>query len=363
MTWGAVAGANRYRVDVDNDSNFSSPVIADALVTTPSFTPPTPLAQGSYSWRVQAGDAAGNFGVESAVRTFTIFIGTAPANGAFTIDTTPTFTWMAVPGATGYTLQVDDDTDFSADLVINQPLGVVTTFTPITLLANDTYYWRVLATGETPVSNVYRTLFIGAAPAAPALVSPANASLLNDSTPTLQWSAVVPPTGVTLVDYEVQVATNTAFTTGLQTFTSGTNSFTPGSALSEGIHYWRVRARFDVASPGVHSAARSFTVDTVAPAAPALTVPVDTAVITNSRVPRLTWGAVSGANRYIVEVATDAGFTTPVVNQVVVTTTSYTIPNSLALANSSYYWRISARDAAGNTGSPSASRSFSIAVS
>jgi hypothetical protein len=60
------------------------------------------------------------------------------------------------------------------------------------------------------VATVYRTLFIGlgAAPAAPTWVSPTNAALLNDSTPIYQWTAVTPPSGVTLTDYELQVANN-----------------------------------------------------------------------------------------------------------------------------------------------------------
>jgi hypothetical protein len=360
-----VAMATRYQVDVDDTSDFSSRVVVDALVTTTSFKPPTALPQGMYFWRVQAVDAAGNVSGESAARTFTVFIGTAPANGVFTADTTPTFTWAAVTGATGYTLQVDDDTDFSADLVLNSSLGAgVVSFTPSTPLGSGIYYWRVLVAGETPVSTVYRTLFIGlgVAPAAPALVSPTNAALLNDSTPTFGWTAVTPPAGVMLTDYELQVANNSTFTVGVLTFTSPTPSFTPGSPLSEGAHYWHVRARFDSASPGVWSAVRSFTVDTIAPAAPTLTAPVDTAVITNTRTPILTWSPVATAKRYLVEVSTDAGFTALVVNQAVVTTTSYTIPKAIALADGQYYWRISAVDGAGNTGFSSPPRTFVIFV-
>ena len=74
------------------------------------------------------------------------------------------------------------------------------------------------------------------------------------------------------------------------------------------------------------------------------------------------WSTVAGANQYVIEVASDPGFTTMIVDQVVVTATSYTIPNSIALANGTYYWRISTRDAAGNTGPTSSHRSFTIAV-
>jgi hypothetical protein len=64
----------------------------------------------------------------------------------------------------------------------------------------------------------------------------------------------------------------------------------------------------------------------------------------------------------VVEVSTDAAFTDLVVDHLVVSTTSHTIPNAIALANGQYYWRISALDTAGNLGSSSSTRTFIIAI-
>ena len=61
-------------------------------------------------------DAAENQSEWSAPRTFTVTIHTAPANGAFTTDTTPTFTWVAVTGAT-YRLSVADNVDFTSPVI------------------------------------------------------------------------------------------------------------------------------------------------------------------------------------------------------------------------------------------------------
>jgi hypothetical protein len=285
LTWGAVTTATRYWVDVDDDTDFSSRVVTDGVAALASFKLPTTLPQGTYVWRVQAVDAAGNVGDESAVRTFTVFIGTAPADGLFTTDTTPTFTWAAVTGATGYTLQVDDDTDFSADLVLDRPLGVVTTFTTTTPLLNGIYYWRVLVTGETPVTNVYRTLFIGmgTAPAAPALINPANAALLNDSTPAFQWSAVTPPAGVLLVDYELQVATTSTFTLGMQTHQLGPVVHTRFTAERRYPLLARPRP-LRRGRPRQMERLPRLTIDTVA-LPPHPHRPVDTAVIVSTRTP------------------------------------------------------------------------------
>src|SRR5262249_45359618 len=121
LTWGAVAAVANYRIDidVDDDNNgtcdFAGNVVDNVLVaavpTTVSYMPPA-LAQGSYCWRVRAVDAAGNT-TPSASRSFSVFIGTAPANGAFAPAGKPAFQWGAVVGATGYELQVSNDTTFA----------------------------------------------------------------------------------------------------------------------------------------------------------------------------------------------------------------------------------------------------------
>jgi hypothetical protein len=173
---------------------------------------------------------------------------------------------------------------------------------------------------------------------------------------------VVPPAGVTVADYEQQVANNATFTVGLQVFVTASPTYTPVTGLSEGLHYWRVRARFDVSSPGGWSLTRSFVVDTVAPAsAPNLINPVNAVVITATRTPTFTWSSVPTASRYLVELATDSGFTAIVIANTVAGTT-FTVPSTNALVNGQYYWRVKAQDAAGNFGPASAVRHFTIAV-
>ena len=74
FSWGAVTNANEYDIEVDNNADFSSPVIAQNRTTT-SFTPGTALAAGVYYWRVGANNMAGGcsqLGPWSTVRTFTI---------------------------------------------------------------------------------------------------------------------------------------------------------------------------------------------------------------------------------------------------------------------------------------------------
>lgn len=86
FTWNAVANANEYDIEVDNNADFSSPVIAQTQ-TAPSFTPATALAAATYHWRVGANNTAGGcnqLGPWSAVRTFTI--GSGPTCYLLTLE-------------------------------------------------------------------------------------------------------------------------------------------------------------------------------------------------------------------------------------------------------------------------------------
>lgn len=88
FTWNSVANANEYEIEVDNNSDFSSPVV-DQTRTQTNFTPGVALAAGTYFWRVGANNTAGGcseFSPWSAVRSFTIT--TAPTCFQLTLDHT-----------------------------------------------------------------------------------------------------------------------------------------------------------------------------------------------------------------------------------------------------------------------------------
>jgi subtilisin-like proprotein convertase family protein len=79
-------------------------------------------------------------------------------------------------------------------------------------------------------------------------------------------------------------------------------------------------------------------VDAAVPAQPiTLVSPTDGAVNVDT-VPQLSWNDVADANEYLVEMATDAGFTNIVVNTTV-TGNSFT-PSQILLPNTMYYWRV-----------------------
>ena len=71
FNWLAAATATQYQFQYDNNANFSSPTYTSAELAVRSFSPPAMVA-GTYSWRVRARDAAGNWGKWSAARVIVI---------------------------------------------------------------------------------------------------------------------------------------------------------------------------------------------------------------------------------------------------------------------------------------------------
>jgi chitodextrinase len=106
------------------------------------------------------------------------------------------------------------------------------------------------------------------APSPPNLISPLNNAATNDATPSLDWSDVPDPSGVT---YNLEVDEDSSFGSPLLSKTRLTASqYTLSSqeALSDGVYYWRVKAVDGMGNQG-NWAPRQFTVDSTPPKADA----------------------------------------------------------------------------------------------
>jgi hypothetical protein len=130
------------------------------------------------------------------------------------------------------------------------------------------------------------------------------------------------------------------------------------ATLPDGKYYWWV---WGYNSNNQHSAAwstlYSFTIDTLAPAAPTLTGPASLSVARNTW-PTFMWTAVSGASQYRIEVDQVAdAFGSLQYDSGWITGVSHKPPG--APPYGAYEWRMLARDAAGNVSvAYSATRTF-----
>ncbi len=336
-----------YEVQVDNNSDFSSPEAtgstASGLITDSQFTPTSDLASNTkFYWRVRSLNDAGEYSAWSASRTFrtalTPPVLNTPANEADLLELRPPFDWSDVPGATGYTIQIANNPNFKP--VLRTSSTVASTYIPTAdLTKNATLYWRVQTRGANGPSewSAHRTFHTPInPPAAPTLTAPANNFLTTDYTPTFTWS--MPLTSPPFDHFIVQVDNNADFSSPEVNETDVPASpFTPTSDLASNTKfYWRVRAVNATGEMGNWSASRTFR---TALTPPVLTAPANGSTATDTT-PTFTWSAVPGASSYTLQVSKNDTFTQLVLNKTV-TTAAYT-PTTALPANIPLFWRVKA---------------------
>jgi hypothetical protein len=251
LTWTASAGVSTYTLEAASDAAFTTIVLSQVGITTTSYTPGAPIAQGvTVFWRVTALNAGGSTLATGAPFSFTTvtlppgaFTLTAPADTATGVALQPTFTWGASTGAVSYTLEVSTDSGFSA-VVVTQSGLVVTNFQPGAPLTGGTsYFWRVRAInagGSTVATGApFSFLTVTTGPGPFTLVYPSDGSFGVDPNTFFLWNDA---TGVST--YTLDVATDAAFTSIVFEVTG-----IPGSSFGSTLnlapmttYYWRVTA-------------------------------------------------------------------------------------------------------------------------
>jgi hypothetical protein len=268
-TWNAVAAATSYLLHVDDAVTAKKIYRTYTAATagcyagtgTCSVTPGTLLSAGAGTWRVHAQTSLGT-GPSSSIMAFTVV--TSPPSRAPTLiaptgtvpNTTPTYTWNAVPEATSYVLQVNDAvttkkiyTKYSAGEA-GCPSGTGRcSVTPPTALTAGAARWGVqarnaLGNGPWP-SMLTFAVFAGPPSSAPTLIMPTGA--VADTTPTYRWTAVEGAASYVLQVNDVLTVRKiyTTYTAAEAACAGGTGrcSVTPPTALTAGQARWRVQAQ------------------------------------------------------------------------------------------------------------------------
>ena len=166
--------------------------------------------------------------------------------------TTPTFLWDRVDGAAGYRLQVDDDSNFSTPL-INKNVDA-TSYTPTTVFADGTYYWRVtIRRSDTVFGHWTPTMSFVKSSRPPQTLAPTADETVNEQ-PTFTWTAVLTPTvtpRLAAPRYRLQLSSDPNFSANLKTIDTDSASYTlkKGESLADGTWYWRVAVLQDGCRP------------------------------------------------------------------------------------------------------------------
>ncbi|WP_395814992.1 adventurous gliding motility protein AgmC [Archangium minus] len=316
-----------------------------------SYTPTTPLGEGPHTVKATATDAAGNTSPESSVRNF--FVDTvvpvapvvvSPGSGSVVNDSTPTITGTAEANST-VTVIID-----------GVPVAVVPvdasgawTYTPTTPLLDGSHEVKATATdaaGNTSPESAQNSFIVDTAvPAVPAVTAPSEGAHVKTPTPVITGTAE-PGSTVTVIIDGVAAGTVTADA-------AGNWSYTPTTDLTEGPHTVTATAKDAAGNTSPESPVRNFTVDTVIPAAPAVTAPGEgahvktpTPVITGTAEPHSTVTVIIDGTVVGTVTADGSG------------NWSYTPTTSLD--DGPHTVKATATDAAGNTSPESSVRNFFV---
>ncbi len=146
ITFATITGADCYQLQFDTVATFNSASLVDVCEDTSPITS-KPLAAGLWYWRIRVMDQAGYDGPWSTARTLTFKAPAAPklsspANGISV--TSINLKWSSVTGAGTYTIQIDNNADFSSPFISQDLLPVPNYIDPLGMLVKGTqYYWRV----------------------------------------------------------------------------------------------------------------------------------------------------------------------------------------------------------------------------
>jgi hypothetical protein len=220
------------------------------------------LGQGSHTFSVRAIDQYGNVDLSPASYTWTIDTTapiaptiSTPGSDIITSDTTPAIGGLSEPGTTvrvyeGVTLIGTAVANGSGVWALSPDPTLTSGSHPLIARATDT-------AGNVSADSGTRTIVVDTAAPTVTISAPANGSTINTTTPAINFNVVdanASPNSTCTID-----GTPVTCTTG----------YTP-AALSEGPHTVSV-SHTDLAGNVGTSATHTFTVDTVAPAAPVIT--------------------------------------------------------------------------------------------
>jgi hypothetical protein len=340
LSWYTSANATLYHVQVDDNSDFSSPIVEANVSGTSRYlaglTPNT-----TYYWKVLAENPAG-LSSYSPSQSFTIAPVFAPAtpnlvgpsDGTECESTSPTIYWAGVTHATTYSLQVDDNSDFSSPVFDQSDIAEYSQELS-GLSEGVTYFWRTKSANEcgneSSWSSSYSFTTRTSTIEPPSLVGPADEIQCQPISPTLSWESQINATV-----YHVQVDYHSDFSSPEYDATSEDTDFTCEGLSENTIYYWRVCATSNCSITGDWSDAWSFETGSGGMAVPLLTGPANNSIAQPLAL-TLSWTAVTDATEYQFQLDGDVDFSTPLYNELV-TDTSINVTD--LVKDSTYFWHV-----------------------
>ncbi|NJD61010.1 MAG: hypothetical protein C3F13_08600 [Anaerolineales bacterium] len=355
FSWETVASATKYRLQVDSETGFNTPITINITTPNTSFTPSSGshlLADGDWYWRVRVEEPA-PVGEWSEIRRFVKTWAEvdnkpeliSPNDGAtITFFDAPVFSWGRVTGAAKYRFQIASSYNgFGTPVYTKDTLS--TNHQPANRLENGTYYWRVVPMdnadhlGTTSGINTF-ILAYGYGSMIPTLLEPANWSYPT-FTPTFKWTAIegaehyrLEYTSDETCDFNIGTIINTRQT-----------SYTPTDTFPNDKRYcWHVRVE---SGDAVGQWSETWYVQKQWYLQPQLLTPTN--LYQTGLYPLYSWTPVPGAAQYRIDIDDEPSFTTPLIESFLTANTTYT-PQKKYIGSEYYYWRVTPIDGGGELG-------------
>jgi parallel beta-helix repeat protein len=335
LSWSAVNDASGYRIyRASSADGVFLQIGSRAASQSPSYTESGLTSGTTYYYKVSAVNAAGESVQSAMVEGKTSELPTAPAapaalavSGATT--TSVALSWNAVSGASGYKIYRAPAADGTFAQVGTSETNA---YTDAGLSVDTAYYYKVSAVnaiGESAHSAAVEGKTIGP-PAAPAGLAVSGVTTTSVS---LSWNAVSGASGYKV--YRAPAADGTFAQVG----TSETNAYTDAGLSVDTAYYYKVSA---VNAAGESAQSAAVEGKTIGPPSAPAGLAVSGATTTSVS---LSWNAVSGASGYKVYRAPAADGTFAQVG--ISETNAYT--DAGLSANTTYYYKVSAVNAAGES--------------
>ncbi len=338
-----------YELWVDDDLNFSSPVINTTTILS-NYTPVSELAHNKvYYWRVRAANTLGgtdHLSAWSVVRSLRTLVDApalvSPNDGFHALTLRPSFAWDPPSGTatiTGYTIQVSKNNTFTQIVHTGNP--TVSNYTPtVDLPKGLPLFWRVQTKGANGPSDwsASRGFTSANSPSTPIPSLPAQNSLNTNYLPLFKWSAVTLPATTSFKYYQLQVDDDLNFTNPEINDTSITDRLTVQFQVSSPLaqntkFYWRVRAVNTADEVSNWSTTRYFRT--------AVAAPLSLNVTPNGLRPGFDWADATGTGKvttYTIQLSTIPTFGGLLVNTNTASS-AYSMQKNLP-SGKTIYWRV-----------------------
>ncbi|MFY9615690.1 MAG: N,N-dimethylformamidase beta subunit family domain-containing protein [Candidatus Dormiibacterota bacterium] len=333
LGWNAVAGATGYKIQRSPDGSTGWTQVGTS--TAAAYMDMGLTASTTYYYQVLASNSAGDSGASNVAFATTLQPAPAAPTGLTATAMSPSqinLSWTASSGATSYKIQRSPDGSTGWTQV---GTSTTTGYSNTGLSPATTYYYQVLASNSTgdsgPSTGASATTPVGA-PAAPTGLT---AGAVSPTQINLSWTA---SSGAT--SYKIQRSPNGS-TGWSQVGTSTAAAYMDTGLNPSTTYYYQVLASNATGDSGPSNLASAST-PVAAPAAPTgLTATAFSASQIN-----LGWTASGGATSYKIQRSPDgtSGWTQ------VGTSTTTSFSNTGLSPSTTYYYRVLASNATGDSG-------------